>query len=80
MQWFTRNGVPMAEHELEKAFGTLADALTLTETELGEEINVIQQQLDQLKERIIELNVRQQTISSDRESISQMYRRYSGGE
>lgn len=80
MQWFTRNGVPMAENELEKAFGTLADALTLTETELGEEINVIQQQLDQLKERIIELNVRQQTISSDRESISQMYRRYSGGE
>lgn len=70
----------MAENELEKAFGTLADALSLTETEIGEEINVIQQQLDQLRERIIELNVRQQTISSDRESISQMYRRYSGGE
>lgn len=68
----------MAESELEKAFGTLADALTLTETEVGEEINVIQQQIDQLKERIVELNTRQQTLSHDRESIASMYKRYCG--
>lgn len=68
----------MAESELEKAFGTLAEALTLTETEIGEEVNVIQQQIDQLKERIVELNTRQQTLSHDRESIAEMYKRYCG--
>lgn len=66
----------MAESELEKAFGTLAEALTLTETEIGEEINVIQQQIDQLKERIVELNTRQQTLNHDRDSIAEMYKRY----
>ncbi len=69
----------MADNELEKAFGTLADALTLTETEIGEEINVIQQQIEQLKDRIVELNGRQQTLAGDRESIAEMYRRYCGG-
>jgi chromosome segregation ATPase len=68
----------MAESELEKAFGTLAEALTLTETEIGEEINVIQQQIEQLQERIVELNTRQGTLSHDRESIAEMYRRYCG--
>ncbi len=68
----------MAETELEKAFGTLADALTLTETEIGEEINVIEQQIEQLKDRIVELNGRQQTLSHDRESIAEMYKRYCG--
>ena len=68
----------MAETELEKAFGTLAEALTLTETEIGEEINVIQQQIEQLKDRIVELNGRQQTLAGDRESIAEMYKRYCG--
>lgn len=68
----------MAESELERAFGTLAEALTLTETEIGEEINVIQQQIEQLKDRIVELNTRQQTLAHDRESIAQMYKRYCG--
>ncbi len=68
----------MAETELEKAFGTLAEALTLTESEIGEEINVIQQQIEQLKERIVELNGRQQTLSHDRGSIAEMYKRYCG--
>lgn len=67
----------MTDSELDKAFSTLADALLLTESELGEEIILIQQQLEQLSERIIELNGKQQLISSDRESISQMYSRYS---
>jgi hypothetical protein len=66
----------MAETELEKAFGTLAEALTLTETEIGEEITIIQQQIEQLKERIIELNGRQETLVHDRESIEEMYKRY----
>ena len=66
----------MAESELEKAFGTLAEALTLTETEIGEEISIIQQQIEQLKERIVELNGRQETLVHDRHSIEEMYKRY----
>jgi hypothetical protein len=68
----------MAESELEKAFATLADVLTLSETEIGEEIKVIVQQIEQLKDRINELNGRQQTLASDRESIEEMFRRYCG--
>jgi hypothetical protein len=66
----------MAENELEKAFSTLADVLTLTESEINEEINAILQQIEQLKDRINELNTRQQTLVSDRESIEEMYKRY----
>jgi chromosome segregation ATPase len=66
----------MAEDELEKAFSTLADVLSLTETEINEEINVIAQQIEQLQDRINELNGRQQTLSGDRESIEEMYKRY----
>ena len=66
----------MAETELEKAFSTLADVLTMTESEINEEINAILQQIEQLKDRINELNTRQQTLASDRESIEEMYRRY----
>lgn len=66
----------MAESELEKAFGTLAEALTLTESEITEEVNVIQQQIQELKERIVQLNGRQQELAHDRESISEMFNRY----
>jgi chromosome segregation ATPase len=66
----------MAESELEKAFGTLAEALTLTESEITEEVNVIQQQIQELKERIVQLNGKQQTLAHDRESISEMFNRY----
>jgi len=66
----------MAELELEKAFSTLAEALTLTETEISEEINVIVQQIDQLKDRINQLNTKQSTLAHDRESITEMYKRY----
>ncbi len=62
--------------EIEKAFGTLAEVLTMSQTEIGEEINLIQQQIDQLKDRIIELNTRQATLAHDRESIAEMYQRY----
>lgn len=65
-----------AETELEKAFGTLADALALTESEISEEINVIQQQIQELKDRIVQLNGKQQTLSHDKESISEMFKRY----
>jgi chromosome segregation ATPase len=65
-----------AESELEKAFGTLAEALTLTESEIREEINVIQQQIQDLKERIVQLNTKQQTLSHDRDAISEMFDRY----
>jgi flagellar hook-associated protein FlgK len=66
----------MVESELEKAFSTLADVLTMTESEINEEINVIVQQIEQLKDRINELNDRQQTLAADRGSIAEMYRRY----
>ncbi len=66
----------MAESELEKAFATLAEALTLTESEITEEVNVIQQQIQELKERIVQLNGKQQTLSHDKESISEMFNRY----
>lgn len=67
----------MAESELEKAFAALADVFSLTESEINEEINVIQQQIQELKERIVQLNGKQQTLAHDRESISEMFNRYS---
>jgi uncharacterized protein involved in exopolysaccharide biosynthesis len=66
----------MAENELEKAFGTLAQALTLTETEITEEIKVIEQQIEELKDRVVQLNGRQQTLAHDRQSITEMFNRY----
>ncbi|HEY9788382.1 MAG TPA: hypothetical protein V6D17_23535 [Candidatus Obscuribacterales bacterium] len=66
----------MADSELEKAFSTLAQALTLTESEITEEISVIEQQIQDLKERIIQLNGKQQTLAHDRESIADMFNRY----
>ncbi len=66
----------MAEGELEKAFSTLAEALTLTETEINEEINAIHQQIQELKDRIVQLNGQQDTLTHDREAISEMYTRY----
>ncbi len=64
------------ENELEKAFGSLAEALSLTESEITEEINVIQQQIVELKDRIVQLNGKQQTLAHDKESISEMFNRY----
>ena len=66
----------MAESELEKAFQTLSDALTLSETEISEEVKVIEQQIEELKDRIVQLNAKQETLSHDRESISEMFSRY----
>ena len=70
----------MAESELEKAFETLAEALTLTETEITEEVKVIEQQIQELKDRIVELNTKQETLAHDRESLSEMFNRYSATE
>jgi uncharacterized protein involved in exopolysaccharide biosynthesis len=70
----------MAENELEKAFGTLAQALTLTETEITEEIKVIEQQIEELKDRVVQLNGRQQTLAHDRQSITEMFNRYVAAE
>jgi prefoldin subunit 5 len=67
----------MPQTELEKAFSTLADAFNLTETEMAEEIKVIQQQIEELKGRIVELNGKQETLSHDRAAIEQIYNRYS---
>jgi TolA-binding protein len=62
--------------ELETAFSTLTDVLSTTEKEIGEEVKVIEQQIQQLQDRIVELNSRQQTLVHDRESIGDMYKRY----
>lgn len=67
----------MAVSELEKAFGTLTEALDLTESEITEEIKIIEQQIAELKERIVELHGKQETLAHDRESISEMVSRYS---
>lgn len=66
----------MAETEIEQAFGTLAEAFTATETEIHEEITGCEQKIEELKERIIELNGKQETLAHDRESIAEMYNRY----
>ncbi len=66
----------MAETEIERAFGTLAEAFTLTESEIHEEIGAIQQQIEQLKDRIVQLNDKQQTLVHDRQAIAEMYERY----
>lgn len=68
----------MTGSELERAFGNLAEALTIAETELNEEIVIIQQQIGQLKERIQELVSKQETLNHDREAIAEMYERYCG--
>lgn len=66
----------MVETELDKAFSTLAQAFTLTETELTEEITVIEQQINELKDRIMQLNGKQQTLAHDKSSIEEMFSRY----
>lgn len=67
----------MAESELEKAFETLADALTLTESEITEEVKVIEQQIQELKDRIVELNTKQEALAHDKDSLTEMFSRYS---
>lgn len=66
----------MAESELENAFTTLTEALTLTETEVSEEIAVIEQQITEMKNRILELSGRQEVLAHDRQSIAEMFERY----
>jgi hypothetical protein len=70
----------MAVSELESAFGTLSDALNMTETEINEEIRIIEQQIQELKARIVELTGKQETLAHDRESISEMVNRYCASE
>lgn len=67
----------MAESELEKAFETLAEALALTESEITEEVKVIEQQIQELKDRIIELNTKQEALAHDKDSLTEMFSRYS---
>ncbi len=66
----------MAESELEQAFQTLNAALNLSEAESTEEIKIIEEQINELRERIVELNGKQQTLAHDRQSISEMVQRY----
>lgn len=70
----------MAETEIERAFATLADALTATEGEINEEIAAIEQQIEELKERIVELQGKQETLAVDKSTIQEMYNKYCGGE
>jgi hypothetical protein len=66
----------MAESELENAFTTLTEAFALTETEVLEEVKVIEQQITEMKNRILELNGRQEVLAHDRQSIAEMFERY----
>ncbi len=66
----------MAGNELEKAFQTLTDALDLSEAETTEEIKLVDEQINELREKIIELRGKQETLTHDRTSISEMFQRY----
>ena len=66
----------MAQSELKKAFSTLTEVFTLTEAEVAEEIKAIEQQINEMNERIIKLNGKQDTLTHDRESITEMLTRY----
>jgi len=52
----------------------------MTETEITEEVSVIEQQIEELKDRIIQLNAKQDTLSHDKQSISEMFSRYATGD
>jgi chromosome segregation ATPase len=80
MDGLRRGGISLTESELGKAFQTLSDALTMTETEITEEVSVIEQQIEELKDRIIQLNAKQDTLSHDKQSISEMFSRYATGD
>lgn len=69
----------MADSKLDQAFSTLADAFTHTESEIVEEVKVIEQQIEDLKGRIVELNGKQDTLAHDRQAIEEIYTRYSPG-
>ena len=66
----------MAVNELDKAFQTLSDALNLSEAETTEEIKLVEEQVNELREKIIELKGKQETLAHDRTSISEMFQRY----
>ena len=66
----------MTETEINRAFTTLAEALTLSENEINEEVNAIEQQIQELKDRITQLAGKQQTLQHDRAAIEEMYERY----
>ncbi len=66
----------MAQSELEKAFQTLTDAFGLSEAETTEEVKLIEEQINELRERIVELNGKQQTLAHDRQAIGEMVERY----
>ncbi len=66
----------MAVNELDKAFETLTDALNLSEAETTEEIKLVEEQINELREKIIELKGKQETLAHDRTSISEMFQRY----
>jgi chromosome segregation ATPase len=66
----------MAGNELEKALQTLTDALDLSEAETTEEIKLVDEQINELREKIIELKGKQEILAHDRTSISEMFQRY----
>jgi hypothetical protein len=66
----------MAESELEQAFQTLNSALNVSEAESTEEIKVIEEQINELRERVVELHGKQQTLIHDREALSEIVQRY----
>jgi uncharacterized protein YigA (DUF484 family) len=68
--------VNMAVNELEKAFQTLSDALNISEAETTEEVKLIEEQINELREKIIELKGKQETLVHDRISINEMFQRY----
>ena len=62
--------------ELEKAFSSLSDALALAEQEMTEEVTLIEQKIEDLKNRILDLNTKQETLVHDKKALEEMSSRY----
>ena len=62
----------MAEGELEKAFENLAEIMSTTEAELKEEITVIEQQIQELKDKVVELHGSKETLEKDKEALAEI--------
>ena len=70
----------MADTELQKAFAALAEAFKQTQGQLNENLGTVQQQIDQLKEKIVLLTGQLQTLEHDKGAIKDMHKRYSDKE
>jgi phage shock protein A len=68
----------MANGLLIDKFQDVVSAFDTAEQEMSEEIEAIEQQIEQLKDRIVDLNGKLETLAHDKQSIEDMVKRYAG--